>query len=54
MIGPALDALDAWVDYRQSAGTTGSVPPEPIVTAIGNLPTRLMDRRKDEAREWVA
>jgi hypothetical protein len=38
MIGPALDALEAWVDYRQSAGTAGSPPPDPIVTAMGSYP----------------
>jgi hypothetical protein len=29
MIGPALDALDAWVDYRESGGTFGSPRPIP-------------------------
>ena len=38
MIGPALDALEAWVDYRQSAATAGAPPPDPIVTAIGSYP----------------
>ena len=36
MIGPALDALEAWVDYRQSGGAYGSVPPNPILTAMGS------------------
>ncbi len=27
LVGPALDALDAWVDYHQSGGATGSQPP---------------------------
>jgi hypothetical protein len=38
MIGPALDALEAWVDHRQSGGTSGSPPPDPIVTATGSYP----------------
>lgn len=28
LIGPALDALEAWVDYRQSGGAAGSPPPD--------------------------
>lgn len=28
LIGPALDALEAWVDYRESGGGIGSLPPE--------------------------
>jgi hypothetical protein len=38
MIGPALDALEAWVDHRQSGGTSGSLPPDPITTALGSYP----------------
>ena len=38
MIGPALDALEAWVDYRQTGGTGGSLPPDPIITAIASYP----------------
>ena len=26
MIGPALDALEAWVVYRESGGTAGPLP----------------------------
>ena len=28
LIGPALDALEAWVDYRESGGSSGSPPPD--------------------------
>jgi predicted esterase len=38
MFGPALDALEAWVDYRGSGGTSGSTPPDTIVTALGSYP----------------
>jgi hypothetical protein len=38
MIGPALDALEAWVDYRQSGGTSGALPPNPIVIPMGSYP----------------
>jgi hypothetical protein len=27
-IDPALDALDGWVDYRQSGGALGALPPD--------------------------
>ena len=38
LIGPALDALEAWVKYRESGGTSGSQPPNPIVGARGSYP----------------
>jgi len=38
MIGPALDALDAWVDYRQSGGRSGSRPPDVMVGGLGSYP----------------
>ncbi len=38
MIGPALDALDAWVDYRESGGRTGSPPPDVMVGGLGSYP----------------
>lgn len=28
IISPALDALDAWVDYRETHGSSGSLPPD--------------------------
>jgi hypothetical protein len=52
MIGPALDALDAWVDYRESGGTSGALPPDPIVTPMGQLSAQLTERRRTgDARE---
>ena len=38
LIGPALDALEAWVDYRESGGSSGSPPPDPIVGGLGSYP----------------
>ncbi len=38
MIGPALDALEAWVVYRESGGTAGSPPPDPMVGGLGSYP----------------
>jgi len=38
MIGPALDALDAWVDHRQSGGRSGSLPPDVMVGGLGSYP----------------
>jgi len=38
MIGPALDALEAWVDYRESGGQTGSPPPDVMVGGLGSYP----------------
>lgn len=38
LIGAQLDALEAWVDYRQSGGTSGSPPPETIVGGLGSYP----------------
>jgi pimeloyl-ACP methyl ester carboxylesterase len=38
LIGPQLDALEAWVDYRNSGGTSGSPPPDPIVGGLGSYP----------------
>jgi hypothetical protein len=51
MIGPALDALDAWVDQRESGGTSGALPPDPIVTPKGTYPRLTERRRKGDARE---
>jgi pimeloyl-ACP methyl ester carboxylesterase len=41
MIGPALDALEAWVDYRESDGAFGSPPPDPMVGGLGSYPRDL-------------
>jgi hypothetical protein len=30
LIGPSLDALEAWVDYRESGGANGSLPPDQL------------------------
>jgi len=30
IIGASLDALEAWVDYRQSGGSSGSLPPDSL------------------------
>jgi hypothetical protein len=38
LIGPALDALEAWVDWRESGGSAGSPPPDPIVGGMGSYP----------------
>jgi hypothetical protein len=38
LIGASLDALEAWVDYRESGGTSGSPPPDPIVGGLGSYP----------------
>jgi hypothetical protein len=38
LIGPSLDALEAWVDYRQSGGAIGSLPPDDIVSSMGSYP----------------
>jgi len=38
MIGPALDALEAWVTYRQSGGSAGSPPPDVMVGGLGSYP----------------
>jgi pimeloyl-ACP methyl ester carboxylesterase len=35
-IGPSLDALEAWVDYRQSGGRSGSLPPNVLVGGLGS------------------
>jgi pimeloyl-ACP methyl ester carboxylesterase len=37
-IGPMLDALEAWVDYRQSGGSAGSLPPDVLVGGLGSYP----------------
>jgi hypothetical protein len=36
LIGAQLDALEAWVTFRQSGGTAGSRPPDPIVGGLGS------------------
>jgi hypothetical protein len=33
-----LDALEAWVDYRESGGSSGSLPPDPLVGGLGSYP----------------
>lgn len=33
-----LDALEAWVTYRQSGGTAGSPPPNTLVGGLGSYP----------------
>jgi hypothetical protein len=38
LIGPSLDALEAWVDHRESGGSSGSPPPDPIVGGMGSYP----------------
>lgn len=38
LIGPFLDALEAWVDYRESGGSSGSLPPDVIVGGLGSYP----------------
>jgi hypothetical protein len=38
MIGPALDALEAWVTYRQSGGSAGSPPPNVMMGGLGSYP----------------
>jgi len=37
-LGAMLDALDAWVDYRQSGGRSGSPPPNVLVGGLGSYP----------------
>jgi len=37
-IGPMLDALEAWVDYRQSGGRSGSPPPNVLLGGLGSYP----------------
>jgi pimeloyl-ACP methyl ester carboxylesterase len=37
-IGAQLDALEAWVDYRQSGGAAGSLPPDVLVGGLGSCP----------------
>lgn len=37
-IGSMLDALEAWVDYRQSGGSAGSLPPNVLVGGLGSYP----------------
>jgi pimeloyl-ACP methyl ester carboxylesterase len=34
IIGPSLDALEAWVDHRETGGADGSSPPE----VLGSYP----------------
>lgn len=38
LIGPFLDALEAWVDYRESNGSFGALPPDIIVGGLGSYP----------------
>ena len=38
LIGPSLDALEAWVTYRESGGASGSPPPDPIVAGANSYP----------------
>lgn len=38
LIGPFLDGLEAWVDYRESGGSAGSLPPDVIVGGLGSYP----------------
>jgi predicted esterase len=38
LIGAQLDALEAWIDYRNSGGASGSPPPDPIVGGLGSYP----------------
>ena len=33
-----LDALEAWVDYRESGGSAGSPPPDVLVGGLGSYP----------------
>jgi len=36
---PAMfNALEAWVDYRESGGRTGSPPPNVLVGGLGSYP----------------
>jgi Tannase and feruloyl esterase len=37
-IGAQLDALEAWVDYRESGGEAGSPPPDVLVGGLGSYP----------------
>ncbi|HSN92221.1 MAG TPA: tannase/feruloyl esterase family alpha/beta hydrolase [Anaeromyxobacteraceae bacterium] len=37
-LGAQLDALEAWVDYRESGGTAGSPPPDVLVGGLGRYP----------------
>jgi len=38
MIGAALDALEAWVTYRETGGGSGSLPPDVMVGGLGSYP----------------
>ena len=38
MIGAALDALEAWVTYRETGGRSGSLPPDVMVGGLGSYP----------------
>jgi Tannase and feruloyl esterase. len=33
-----LDALEQWVDWHQSGGSTGSLPPDVLVGGLGSYP----------------
>ena len=40
LIGPQLDALEAWVDFRESRGARGAPPPAVISSPMGSYPRR--------------
>ena len=50
LIGAQIDALERWIDYRQSRGTKGAVPPESLGgyprTASGTLPQHGLSLRR--------
>ena len=37
-LGAQLDALEAWVDYRESGGKAGSPTPNVLVGGLGSYP----------------